>query len=81
MSKQPDLLEEYENIIKQQEEQGIIELVPEKPDWDCIHYIPHHCIVREQSESTKVRTVYDASTKERKYTRSLNYRPYIEPTM
>ena len=32
MSKQPDLLEEYENIIKQQEEQGIIELVPEKPD-------------------------------------------------
>ena len=54
MSKQPELLKEYDEIIKQQEENGIIEPVPDKPDGDRIHYVPHHCVVREQAESTKV---------------------------
>ena len=72
MSKQAELLEKYDNIIKEQEEQGIVEPVPEKPDGDRIHYIPHHCVVRDQAESTKVRIVYDASAKERKYAKSLN---------
>ena len=45
MSKQPELLEKHDNVIKEQEEQGIVEPVPEKPDGDRIHYIPHHCIV------------------------------------
>ena len=60
MSKQPELLEKYDNIIKEQEAQGIFEPVPEKPDGDRIHYIPYHCVVRDQAESTKVRIVYDA---------------------
>ena len=81
MSKQPELLKEYDNIIRQQEEQGIIEPVPEKPDGDRIHYIPHHCVVREQAESTKVRIVYDASAKERKYARSLNDCLHIGPAL
>ena len=50
MSKQPELLKEYDKIKKQQEENGIIELVPDKPDGDHIHYGPHHCVVREQDE-------------------------------
>ena len=81
MSKQPELLEKYDNIIKEQEEQGIVEPVPEKPDGDRIHYIPHHCVVRDQGESTKVRIVYDASAKERKYAKSLNDCLHIEPAL
>ena len=81
MSKQPELLEKYDNIIKEQEEQGIVEPVPEKPDGDHIHYIPHHCVVRDQAESTKVRIVYDASAKERKYAKSLNDCLHIGPAL
>lgn len=72
MSKQPELLEESDSNIKQQEEQGIIEPVLEKLDGDRVHYIPDHCFVGKQVESTKVRIVYDASAKERKYARSLS---------
>ena len=81
MSKQPELLKEYDEIIKQQEENGIIEPVPDKPDGDRIHYVPHHCVVREQAESTKVRIVYDASAKERKYAKSLNDCLHIGPAL
>ena len=45
MSKEPELLEKYDNIIKEQEEQGIVEPVPEKLDGDHIHYITHQCVV------------------------------------
>ena len=79
MSKQPELLEKYDN--KEQEELEIVEPVPEKPNGDRIHYIPHHCIVRDQAESTKARIVCDASTKERKYAKSLNDCLHIRPVL
>ena len=72
MIKQPELLKEYDNILRQQEEHGIIEPVPEKPDG---------CVVREQAEPTKVRIVYDASARERKYARSLNDCLHIGPAL
>ena len=58
-----DLLREYDAIIKDQEKRGIIERVYK--DQESLvgktHYLPHHPVVRQDKETTKVRVVYDAS--------------------
>ena len=59
----PEILEEYNSIIKQQLEEGIIEPVPERPTGKRITYIPHQPVVSEEAATTKVRVVYDASAK------------------
>ena len=69
--KEPDILCEYDRIMKEQLEQGIMERVDKKKG-DLIHYLPHHPVVRKESETTKLRVVYDASVKSRKGDRSLN---------
>ena len=63
----PDLLNEYDNIIKEQLEMGIIEKVKTEPDKFSktvdIHYLPHHTVLHRDKETTKVRVVYDGSSK------------------
>lgn len=67
LSQKPEQLEEYDNVIKDQLDRGIIERVdqPEKSQ-PChqIHYLPHHCIVREDKSTTKLRVEYNASARE-----------------
>jgi len=62
--KEPDILTEYESMIKDQLSLGIIEPVngdgPLSRD-DCIHYLPHHPVVKQNRSTTKVRIVYDGS--------------------
>ena len=72
MRKMPEILEEYDSIIKQQLDEGIIEPVPERPTGKRITYIPHQPVVREEAATTKVRVVYDASAKATKGVKSLN---------
>ena len=72
MRKMPEILEEYDSIIKQQLEEGIIEPVPERPTGKRITYIPHQPVVREEAATTKIRVVYDASGKATKEVKSLN---------
>eukprot|EP00795_Rhopilema_esculentum_P003749 gene3749-15025_t len=59
----PELLKEYNAIMKDQEERGIIERV--HPNTKGVvgktHFLPHHPVVRQDKETTKVRIVYDAS--------------------
>ena len=45
----PEILEEYDSIIKQQLEEGIIEPVPERPIGKRITYIPDQPVVREEA--------------------------------
>ena len=46
LKKDPDLLEEYSNVIKQQQELGIIEQIAEEPGHDkSAHYLPHHAVL------------------------------------
>ena len=71
----PHILKEYNKIITDQLESGIIEEL--NPLMDCpeqgnVHYLPHHPVIREQAETTKIRVVYDASAKLRTDTPSLN---------
>ena len=60
----PDVLYEYDSIIKDQLRQGIVEIVDQSDnDAKRIHYLPHHAVVRRNKETTKVRVVYDASAR------------------
>jgi hypothetical protein len=54
LDKKPELFQRYREIIKEQEEQGIIEKVTQQPQGREF-YLPHKPVVRESAESTKVR--------------------------
>ena len=49
--------------MEQQLEEGILEVAPEIPTGEVIHYITHQPMIREQAETTKMRIVYDCSAK------------------
>jgi hypothetical protein len=71
LDKKPELFQRYREIIKEQEEQGIIEKVTQQPQGREF-YLPHKLVVRESAESTKVRIVYDASARANDDSLSLN---------
>ena len=60
----PTVLKEYDLIIRDQLQRKIIEVVPSHETAPTtIHYLPHHPVVRNDKTTTKVRVVYDASSK------------------
>lgn len=61
MKQDPAILQEYDATIQNQIKQGIVERVePSEEDQKCVHYLPHHAVVRQNKQTTKVRVVYDA---------------------
>ena len=81
LREQPEILKSYDNIIKEQLDTGIIEQVYELENCDKICYLPHQAVVRKDVETTKVRVVYDASSKEGKYGTSLNDCLHVGPSL
>ncbi|XP_046862841.1 uncharacterized protein LOC124456439 [Xenia sp. Carnegie-2017] len=84
LGKNPELLKEYDTIIKAQEELGIIERVGKDSVINShakIHYMPHQAVVRKDAKTTKVRVVYDASAKVLKSSVSLNDCLHIGPSL
>ena len=77
----PRILEEYDKIIKEQLQEGIVEEVPDNPSGSRITYIPHQAVIREDAATTKVRIVYDASAKVGKGIRSLNECLHTGPSL
>ena len=65
-------LEEYHMVMEQQLEEGILEVAPEIPTGEVVHYIPHQPVIREQAETTKMRIVYDCSAETDPQVPSLN---------
>ena len=65
-------LEEYHQIMQEQIEKGILETVPSKPTGENVHYVPHQPVIKEDSETTKLRIVYDCSAKRNPEQPSLN---------
>ena len=60
----PELLHEYNAILQQQLQDGIIELVPESEKVKVKeHFICHHAVIRKDHDTTKLRIVFDASAK------------------
>ena len=79
MRDHPEILREYDLIIRTQREGGIVEYVDESPQEQPgrVHYLPHHPVIRRDKQTTKVRVVYDASAKSRGP--SLNDCLYVGP--
>ena len=72
LEKEPNQLDEYDRIIQDQLEQGIVERVTDEPHGEREFYLPHKPVVREAVESTKMRIVFDASAKAEQTSPSLN---------
>ena len=77
--KKPSILKEYSKIIKEQQDRGIIEAIPNPTSGErnCethspVHYLPHHAVIRHDKETTKIRIVYDGSAKSTDDPLSLN---------
>ena len=61
MTKGPDILREYQSLIT---EQLIIKPVVNNNALahdTCVHYMPHHPVVKQNKSTTKVQIVYDGS--------------------
>lgn len=63
LSKNFDLKQRYDAFIREYLALGHMSLVSESviPDKSC--YLPHHCVFKESSTTTKLRVVFDASAK------------------
>jgi len=60
----PDILCKYDAVIKDQLNKGIIEAVDYgKEPVHQVHYLPHHAVIRNDKDTTKLRVVYDASAR------------------
>lgn len=76
------VLKAYEEIISKQLEQNIIEEVQSNlPPNGIVHYLPHHCVINTEKETTKVRIVYDGSAKANRKSLSLNQCLHAGPSL
>ena len=67
-----ELLKQYDMIIQDQLDKGIIEKVENTYTDNIKHYMPHHAVINPHKPNTKLRVVYDASSKAKKGNKSLN---------
>ena len=56
-------MEQYVNILCEYEKQGIVEKPTEICEPGKAHYLRHHPVVKENRETSKVRIVFDGSSK------------------
>lgn len=61
--KNPTLYLEYNNFLKEYLELNHMELLTNSVSTDTSFYIPHHCVIKPDSLSTKLRVVFNASAK------------------
>ena len=63
--KDQKLFETYDQVIQEQLAEGVVERVTEEVNFGQREfYLPHKAVIRENAESTKLRIVYDMSSRE-----------------
>ena len=65
-SSESKLLNQYDNVIKEQLDSGVVEVIDKHEEEvvpGTVHYIPHKEVLKEDRATTKLRVVYDASAK------------------
>ena len=65
LQKNTSLFTEYDKAIKNYIKEGIAETVQTHGAPAEVYYLPHRAVVRENKDTTKVRIVFDASSKVR----------------
>lgn len=63
LERNPQLKTNYHACLQEYLDLDHMEPVDSLPAASCAYYIPHHCVVKESSETTKTRVVYDAGCK------------------
>ena len=67
MLKEPEVIHEYNQIIEEQVNKGIVKKVATEENKgnenERVHYLSHHDVTRRDRETTKLRVVYDGSAK------------------
>ena len=65
LNQDSEVLKEYDSVIKEQLKKGIVEVVerPGEGEVGKTYYLPHHVVIRRDKTTTKLRVVYDASTR------------------
>ena len=65
LNKDPEIKELYQKFINEYQDLGHMEEVPINSTHDPanVQYLPHHCVIRPSSTTTKLRVVFDASAK------------------
>ena len=81
LSRNPELREAYQNIIKEQIKEGVVEKIPDIQTGERKFYLPHKPVVREEASTTKVRMVFDASARPSPLSNSLNECMYTGPAL
>lgn len=81
LRKEPNLLDEYDAVIKEQLNSGVVEKVAQLEQADKVHYLPHLAVVRKEASTTKLRIVYDASARENGKGTSLNDCLHVGPSL
>ncbi|XP_055714973.1 uncharacterized protein LOC129809183 [Phlebotomus papatasi] len=84
LNKNEELKQEYSKVIEEYLQLGIVELVPHDELNLPSFYLPHHCVVKEHSTTTKVRIVFNASAKSQtglSLNDCLKVGPIVQPTL
>lgn len=61
LNKNKEMKNEYTKVIKEYEELGHMQLTTEN-ERNCV-YLPHHAVIRDDKDTSKLRVVFDASAK------------------
>ena len=81
LRKEPGVLQSYDQIIQEQLNSNIIEKVTELEMPEKQHILPHHAVIRNDAETTKIWIVFDASSKESRVGTSLNDCLHVGPPL
>lgn len=81
LKKNPAVLEGCNSIITEQEQAGIIEKVTSLEKAGKVHHLPHQMVVLMDAKTTKVRMIFDASSKDKKSGTSLNNCIHVGPPL
>ncbi|RCN31372.1 hypothetical protein ANCCAN_22842 [Ancylostoma caninum] len=63
LSKHPEHLQKYDDIIQDQVKRGIISEVPPSQLYTTGTFLSHHAVINETKKTTKIRLVYNGSAK------------------
>lgn len=83
LKRAPQLLREYDSVIREQDRDGVIEAVAnlEVGENGRTHYLPHHAVIRRDAKTTKLMVVYDASSRADGKRPSLNDCLHVGPSL